>query len=410
MNDDEWTHETVPIASLTRDRELQSREVTDADTVASYKELLERGVKLPRPAVYRDGELLHLADGQHTVTAEDERGAISVDVKVRPGTREDAILHSAAANATHGLPRTNKDKRRAVRMVLELRPDWTNGVVAEHCSVSDRLVTDVRKALDLPHTPTRVDRRGRTMNVERIGKRGAVADRAPASAESADTIAPTPAPSSTVRLSDDFTAGGVNDASRESEAACDARLPHPHDLDALLIVRKGDEESDDLESLADDEETDGSGDVDDDSSDADQDRDEHAYGSSDDARDAPAPTRDDEAAIVKDVPSHVKIAYEFGQWSEDMLRVGDAAELLGLTTTPGQSIAVDADAARGYAAARLAELRERYSDANVARALAAIDRYNEMWATPAFKKFVSGLTRERQISLAGPLRRSSSKR
>lgn len=405
MTNDEWTFETVLIASLCRDRDLQARETTDSDTVDTYVELLERGVKLPPPAVYRDGDLLLLADGHHTVTSHEKRGETHILVKVRTGTRAEAILYAAGANATHGLRRTNKDKRRAVRLVLGLRAAWTNGVVAEHCSVSDRLVTDVRRELGLPDTPTRVDRRGRTINVEGIGRRPAAGTPAGAAAKSVEarTVAP---PSSAVRLSDERAA--AVDRLRDVDAR------EPEDLDALLVVRKVHDENDYVNAPEDHDDTEARDDIQDSDDSDDSDDDVVSPGLNvelDDVQHVGAPenANDDTAAGDEDgenadeEPTNVTLAYEFAGWSEDMMSVSDAADLLGLTTEPGRTIIMDVDVAREHVAARLEELRHRYCDANVARAIESVNRYNEIAATPAFQSLVSRLKREKPVSGAGPL-------
>lgn len=65
---------------------------------------------------------------------------------MRQGGLRDAILHSAGANADHGLRRTNDDKRRAVLMLLqdEVWGQWNDSKIARACAVSQPFVTKVR--------------------------------------------------------------------------------------------------------------------------------------------------------------------------------------------------------------------------------------------------------------------------
>ncbi|EWY35857.1 hypothetical protein N825_32650 [Skermanella stibiiresistens SB22] len=46
-----------------------------------------------------------------------------------PGSRRDAVPHAVGANARHGLPRSNADKRDAV-MILLKDPEWLGGEIA----------------------------------------------------------------------------------------------------------------------------------------------------------------------------------------------------------------------------------------------------------------------------------------
>jgi hypothetical protein len=67
---------------------------------------------------------------------------------VRSGNARDALLYCIAANAGHGLPRSNADKRKAVALLLA-DPEWntwSDGEIARHCGVSSRLVGKVRQS------------------------------------------------------------------------------------------------------------------------------------------------------------------------------------------------------------------------------------------------------------------------
>lgn len=57
------------------------------------------------------------------------RGRKTIVVDVRNGNREAALLHAMASNQSHGLKRTNADKRRAVSETLKIVPGWTDGKI-----------------------------------------------------------------------------------------------------------------------------------------------------------------------------------------------------------------------------------------------------------------------------------------
>jgi hypothetical protein len=117
---------------------------------------------------------------------------VEVEADVRQGTRRDAVLYSAGANATHGLRRTNEDKRRAVTVLLEDEEwrGWSDREIARKAGVSNRFVGNVRDEVTVrllqsnpllsssDHQPTvnrsqstaRTGADGRTINTANIGK------------------------------------------------------------------------------------------------------------------------------------------------------------------------------------------------------------------------------------------------
>lgn len=119
------------------------------ETVASYAEVLRGGKTLPAPEVVEvEGRLL-LVDGYHRVEAARRAGFSRLAVVVEQGTFEQAAQRAAAANSTHGLPRTPGDKRRAVRILLDL-DGWSNKsdrAIASAAAVGHDLVAAVRREL-----------------------------------------------------------------------------------------------------------------------------------------------------------------------------------------------------------------------------------------------------------------------
>src|SRR5437763_11774168 len=101
---------------------------------------------MPPLTVGRDGESYSVVDGHHRYEAAVLGGLTEVRCEIIPGGRSDAILAAAAANATHGLRRSNADKVRAVQMVLgeTAAADWSDRQIARHCGVSQPLVSKLR--------------------------------------------------------------------------------------------------------------------------------------------------------------------------------------------------------------------------------------------------------------------------
>jgi hypothetical protein len=69
---------------------------------------------------------------------------------VRKGDFLDAFIEALGENSDHGFPRSNEDKRKAVREALEendkINRGWSNRQIAAFCKVSPDLVDRVKKA------------------------------------------------------------------------------------------------------------------------------------------------------------------------------------------------------------------------------------------------------------------------
>jgi len=61
--------------------------------------------------------------------------------------QQDALLYSISSNAAHGLPRSNADKRKAVRLLLADAEwgQWSHREIARRCQVSQWFVSRLRK-------------------------------------------------------------------------------------------------------------------------------------------------------------------------------------------------------------------------------------------------------------------------
>lgn len=140
--------EEIPIDTI--DVSAQVRDINE-DVVKEYAEAMEKGDKFPPVEVMQaeddDDALLTppvLVDGRHRLEAAKHNGNDTIKCKVKRGTMQDARLAAAGCNATHGLRRTNEDKRRAVEVVLEIQDNWTDSRIAMHCGVSPTFVGKVR--------------------------------------------------------------------------------------------------------------------------------------------------------------------------------------------------------------------------------------------------------------------------
>lgn len=168
----------LPINRIRTDGGTQPRAQMNPVIIESYAEDMHEGVTFPAVVVYYDGSEYWLADGFHRMAAAKEAGLKALPADVHQGTRRDAVLFSVGANATHGLRRTNEDKRRAVSTLL--RDDewvkWSDREIARRCLVSAPFVTKCRESLtvniysDESRTYTTKHGTIATMNTTAIGK------------------------------------------------------------------------------------------------------------------------------------------------------------------------------------------------------------------------------------------------
>jgi uncharacterized ParB-like nuclease family protein len=197
---------SIPVTAIRVDGGTQSRVSLSEETTAEYASKIGAGETMPPIVLFHDGSTYWLADGFHRVMAHRKVGVESITADVRIGTRRDAVLHSVGANSSHGLPRTNADKRRSVEMLLADTEwaAWSDREIARRCAVTHTFVGRIREPI--LETNTSITSRTFThpktgtesvMRTENIGRRVNSVQRepAPVSAPSPEQR-PTPLPQS----------------------------------------------------------------------------------------------------------------------------------------------------------------------------------------------------------------------
>ena len=149
-----------------------------------------------------------MGDGYHRAEAYRRGGRMTIKARVRPGTREDAILDGLRGNRKHGLPMSEEDRAGAVRMLLlgeKFKAGLiSQGEIARQVGISPSRVSDICKELTLQGRivppETRTDARGRTIRTTAIGRTRPAAEPVVAAASVAEEQegeaqgAPTPVP------------------------------------------------------------------------------------------------------------------------------------------------------------------------------------------------------------------------
>jgi len=180
----------LPVSQFRLDGGTQPRAQLDMLVIHEYAEAMRAGAQFPAVEAVYDGADYWLWDGYHRIEAAKSvwGPVIAVDVNVRQGTRRDAVLASVEANATHGLRRTNADKRRAALVLLrdEEWAQWSDREIARKCMVSNAFVSQLRAEV-APPEPAQDDLRDlfapetlAEFDAEDAAKRVAVGTPAPA--------------------------------------------------------------------------------------------------------------------------------------------------------------------------------------------------------------------------------------
>lgn len=167
--------QTVPVEDVILDERCQARATIDPDTIREYAEAYKAKTKLPPVDVFRVAGKLYLVDGFHRFAALRSAGDTFARVRVvGDGSLDEAVWHATSVNATHGLKRTNADKRRAVTIALRsaIGCEQSSRTIAEHVGVDHKTVERVRAEIEdvgnFPTSPkTRTDKLGRQQPAKR---------------------------------------------------------------------------------------------------------------------------------------------------------------------------------------------------------------------------------------------------
>ena len=161
----------LKLAKIVTTAGTQIRARIDTDTVDQYAEAMrETSAQFPPVVVFHDGSEYILADGFHRVMAASRNGFLDIKAEIHKGTKADALKFALGANSSHGLRRTNADKRRSVELALAEWPDLSDREIAKICGVGHPFVGDVRGQLvsdsscDAPPT-TRIGADGKRRKV-----------------------------------------------------------------------------------------------------------------------------------------------------------------------------------------------------------------------------------------------------
>lgn len=164
----------MKVSALILDPQAQPRAALNWTVIGEYAEEIRSGARFDPVVAFGTEARAFVGDGWHRTHAHIQAEADEITVDLRAGGLAEAIWHSVGANKTHGLRRTNEDKRRAVTTALTARPELSNSEVARHCGVAEGTVRNHRAALEMTSQITKSDERvgadGRLINTANIGR------------------------------------------------------------------------------------------------------------------------------------------------------------------------------------------------------------------------------------------------
>jgi hypothetical protein len=139
-------NQLLSIADIKQDAATQPRTKMDMAVIEEYTEGMKAGIKFPALHVFLVGANYILVDGYHRLWAAQSAKIKNILCEVHYGTIRDAILFASGVNATHGIRRTNDDKRRTVERLLVDSEwgQWSDNKIAEICKVSQPFVSKLR--------------------------------------------------------------------------------------------------------------------------------------------------------------------------------------------------------------------------------------------------------------------------
>ena len=108
----------LQLTQIRIDGGTQSRVEINNDVVSEYAEALKNGASFPQLIVFFDGVDYWLVDGFHRYHAHKLACIDSADCAVHDGSLREAQLFSVGVNDTHGLRRSNGDKKKSIELLL----------------------------------------------------------------------------------------------------------------------------------------------------------------------------------------------------------------------------------------------------------------------------------------------------
>lgn len=140
----------IKLIDIVIDAGTQQREKINDEVVSEYSEFVKCGDKFPPITVFFNGIDYYLADGFHRYFAHKHADIEEIEADIFEGTKRDAKFYSLGANKSHGLRRSNQDKKKAVLEMItdEEWSEFPSRDIGNHIGVSHAYVNKMRRELE----------------------------------------------------------------------------------------------------------------------------------------------------------------------------------------------------------------------------------------------------------------------
>jgi uncharacterized ParB-like nuclease family protein len=171
----------IPIKMLRTDGGTLHRERLNEGALKNFVWAINHSQELPPIEVIWDGQFYWVVDGHHRIEAQRRAWSDKANVMciVKKGTQEKAQWLSLGTNKTHGVHRTQADKKKATIFALKTFPNKSDRAIGDHVGVDHKTVGKWRKELakvpgEIPKTvrdPIQLLAQGKKLLREKTGWR-----------------------------------------------------------------------------------------------------------------------------------------------------------------------------------------------------------------------------------------------
>lgn len=151
----------LKLTDISVDPTVHCRTIPNRLTSAAYAAAMRAGAKFPAVDVFWDGKTFWLSDGFLRVEAAQLAQLETIQARVRPGTRREAILHAISANVNRlrSPPLTTADKKKAVLTLVADQEwgQWSSREIGRHCGVDGKTVEKYRRQWEHTHLRNSAD-------------------------------------------------------------------------------------------------------------------------------------------------------------------------------------------------------------------------------------------------------------
>lgn len=127
------------------------------------------GVQAELPPIIVHRGTMRVIDGMHRLRAAVLRKQDKIAVRFFDGDQNDAFVLAVKMNISHGLPLSLTDRKAAAGRIMQLRPEWSNRLIASTTGLAPQTVAEIRRQHGAEATSgdaARIGRDGRVRPVD----------------------------------------------------------------------------------------------------------------------------------------------------------------------------------------------------------------------------------------------------